>query len=406
MALLPTPEGGPLAGYGGVRDRKAESVLDPPEARTLVLDGNGLRVALVAVDLVIARLSLRDALAEQGERHGIDTVLLVATHTHSGPGGYLQGFAAERMTSGTFDPEMPDRLVRAADRSVARAVGDLRAVRVAAALGRVDLAENRRDEDGPRETALPVLATEDLSRTRRRVLFAYGAHAAVLSPRSHAYSGDYPGAARRWLGEQGWEAVFVPGPLGDQRPRSEMGALWPRDLALQREQVVEVGDRLGAAVLETLRTATPVRNAPLAAVERWVELPKRRFRRFCSLWWLTPFVRGSIDSFLSPRVPFHAVSIGNAVILAVPAEPTSEVGERLRALLPNHQVPFVLAHSNDWIGYVVGSDRYRRGGYEACLSFHGPSTADWLVDESAATLRLLESRSAPPHGAAPGEDTP
>jgi hypothetical protein len=394
VSPLPTPEKGPLAGYGGVRDRKAEAVLDAPEARALVLDEGGLRIALVAVDLIIARPFLRDALAEEGKRHGIDSVLLVATHTHSGPGGYLEGFAAERMTAGSFDPEMPDRLIRAATRALARAVGDLRRVRVAAELGTTDLAENRREKEGPRETALPVLGLEDLSRTRRRVLFAYGAHATVLSPRSRAYSGDYPAAARRWLAEQGWEAVFVPGPLGDQKPRSPNGDLWPRDVSLQKAQVVEIGEKLGEAVLSTITTATSHRNVELAAIERWVELPRRRFRRFCTLWWLSPFVRGSVDSFLSPRVPFHALRVGDAVLLAVPAEPTSRVGERLRELLPTGQVPFVLAHANDWIGYVVDSERYRRGGYEACLSLHGSETADWLVKESAETLRELERRSS------------
>ena len=56
---------------------------------------------------------------------------------------------------------------------------------------------------------------------------------------------------------------------------------------------------------------------------------------------------------------------------------------------------FVVSHANDWIGYVVTADGYRSGGYEACLSFHGPEFADWLVTEVAETLRLLSARPTP-----------
>ncbi len=65
----------------------------------------------------------------------------------------------------------------------------------------------------------------------------------------------------------------------------------------------------------------------------------------------------------------------------------------MRALAPGGTVPFVLAHANDWIGYVVEQERYASGGYEACLAFHGPELADWLVAESEETLRLLAGRT-------------
>jgi hypothetical protein len=394
VAALPTPEGAPLSGYGGLRDRKAEGVLDAPEARALVLEQGDLRVGLVTLDLVIARPVLRDALVEEGRRIGVNSVVLVATHTHSGPGAYLQGWFAERATAGSFDPSAPERIVRGAARALARALGDLRAVRVGTGMARADLAENRRDPNGPRETALPVLRLQDPGGGVRRVLFSYGAHPTVLSPKSRLYSADYPGVARSWLGDQGWDAAFLPGPLGDQKPRSEKGPLWPDDLALQQEQVRGIGERLGDAVLSALAGIRLTADSRFAAVERWVELPPARARRGCMTWWLGPLIRGSLRRFMSPRVPIHAIQVGDAVIVALPAEPTSRVGERIRAQVLSGQVPFVISHANDWIGYVVAADRYREGGYEACLAFHGPDLADWLVTEATETLRRLSARVA------------
>ena len=96
--------------------------------------------------------------------------------------------------------------------------------------------------------------------------------------------------------------------------------------------------------------------------------------------------------FLSERVPLHAIRIGRAELIALPAEPTSLVGEEIRRRMSPDRVPFVIAHANDWLGYAVAPARYQRGGYEACLSFHGPGLGPWLVEEAAETLRLLESR--------------
>ncbi len=54
---------------------------------------------------------------------------------------------------------------------------------------------------------------------------------------------------------------------------------------------------------------------------------------------------------------------------------------------------FVVAHANDWLGYVLTPDAFRDGGYEACLSFYGADLGPWLVEEAVTTLRLLDSRA-------------
>jgi hypothetical protein len=394
-APLPTPDGAGLAGYGGLRQRRAEGTLDVPDARAVVLDQGGLRVALVAIDILISRPALRDRLLEEAERLAIDSVVFVATHTHSGPGGYIEGWAAARVTGAGFEAEAPDRLADAAVRALRAAVDDLGRARVGSALGRAELAENRREEDGPGEVSLPVIRVETGNGVQR-ALFAYAAHPIVLSPKSRAYSADYPGAARRWLASRGWESTFVPGPLGDQRPVSALGPLWPKTVEEQRAQAEEIGERLGEAVLSTLSKIEPRGSVRFDAVERWVDAPQSRLRRGCLVWWLSPISRGPLRSFLSPRVPFHAVRIGDAVLLAVPAEPTTRVGDRLRASVPEGSVPLVVSHANDWMGYVVEREQYGRGGYEACLSFFGDGLADWLVTEAAETVRLLDARRTSP----------
>jgi hypothetical protein len=229
-----------------------------------------------------------------------------------------------------------------------------------------------------RATAAPIL------------LFAYGAHPTVLSPKSRAYSADYVGAARAWIEHAGTRALFLPGPLGDQEPAPANGALWSDSVERQRAQVVEIGERLGAAVLAA-QSALP---APGAATLRWraheLEPPEPAPRRFCALWWFSPVVAGSLERFLSDRVEFPALALGDARLVGVPGEPSSEIGDAIRAAAPAGKVPFVIAHAGDWLGYTVTPAAWERGGYEPCSSLHGRDFGPWNVGVATRALRSLD----------------
>jgi len=397
VAPLPAAPGESMGGYGGLTTRRADGVLDPPEARALVFELGELRVALIALDVVIARPGLRDLVLEATHSQGIGLLALVATHTHSGPGGYLPGWLPSRMTAGAYDPEMAGRLARAAALALERAVADLAPARLASAAYPFQLARNRRFADGPSDHTLALLRADFDDGRPPVLLFEYGAHATLLSADNTSLSADWPGAARASLGEAGWRAIFVPGPLGDQEPAVDLPFLPSHDQEIAAMR--DFGRSFARAVDEDARAlqASPDPTPRLAALERWVEPPAPRLRRFCSLWWLSPFVDSTLASFVSKRVPIQVVRAGDAELLAVPAEPSAAVGEELRKQVPSGHVRFLVAHANDWLGYVVDEPTYARGGYEACLCLFGPQTAHWLVDVSAETLRQLDARDSEAH---------
>jgi hypothetical protein len=391
-AALPDPVDGPLAGYGSLRTRRAVATLDAPQARAVVLEQSGVILALVAVDLVIARPNLSDRLRAHAASRGVGSVLLAATHTHSGPGGYLKGWWAERITAGEERQGALEEIGDAANLALDRALEDLAPARLGATLARVDVAENRRFETGPDETDLPVLVLRFADSRAPVVVATHPAHPTVLAPASRAYSADYLGPARRRMAEHGWRALLLPGALGDQQPKSALGELWPPQVDEQRAQADDVGQALADAVLAAAEPL-PVAHTSVAlreSVRSWT-LPEVRQRRFCPLWWAGPLTGGFAQRFLSERAPVQVMQAGPAWFAAVPAEPTSEVGGELRAELPEGSVPFVVAHANDWTGYVVTAEVYERGGYESCMSFHGPDFARSLVREVAAAVRELEA---------------
>ncbi len=391
---LPARIGAAIGGFGGLTTRRAGGTLDPPEARVLVLEQGELRVAIVAVDIVIPRPNLRDALLEEVAPLGIDLLALVATHTHSGPGGFLPGFLAERVTGGEYDPEQPARIARAAARALELAVLDLAPARLASGSRRVALARNRRVTGGAIDDELPVLRIDFADGRAPIALFAFGAHASLLSARGDLYSADWPGAARAALAARGVRAVYVPGPLGDQEPEIELGT-WP-SVATEYAKRTEYGEAVASAVMGAFTPLEPRADVELAALERWVESPEIRLRRFCALWWTTPLVRGSVDDFVSKRAPLQVVRAGAAELLFLPAEPGASLGAVLRADLPAGRTRFVVDLANDWLGYVVDARGFERGGYEACFSFFGPDMGEWLTTRANETADLLDARSIRP----------
>ena len=391
---LPARIGESMGGYGGLTTRRATGVLDPPEARALVLERGPLRVGIVVLDVVISRPGVRDLVLEATHSLDLDLVMLVATHSHSGPGGYLSGWLPARLTAGEYDPEMPSRLARAASEALERAVADLAPARVSSAVVPLHLARNRRFADGAADTELALLRADFADGRAPILLFEYGAHPTLLSADNTELSADWPGAARAALSDSGWRALFVPGPLGDQEPAVELGSF--SSVERERQVMKEFGRTMARSVVAAARALAPrpETESSLSALELWVDTPPAEFRSFCSLWWLSPFVSSSLDAFVSKRVPFQVVRVGEAELVAVPAEPIAVVGAELRAIVPSGRERFVVAHANDWLGYVVDPPTYERGGYEACLDLFGPDSAAWLVDSAAETLRQLDARPA------------
>ena len=60
----------------------------------------------------------------------------------------------------------------------------------------------------------------------------------------------------------------------------------------------------------------------------------------------------------------------------------------------------LVAHANDWLGYLLEPDDFASGGYESCLSFHG--------DRRGAAVRRCRGAAARPArpGARAGALTP
>jgi single-strand selective monofunctional uracil DNA glycosylase len=405
VAALELPAGVPLAGYGarGMRSR-AEGVLAPVEARALVLEGAGgaPRVGLVALDVLVVWPRLREAVEARSADLRLDALVVAATHTHSGPGGYVDLWLAELAILGGYREDVARAVADAAGRALREAAAALGPARLGAAVGPApELAFNRRPgrrASGPRDGELPVLRVDAAGGAPLATLFAYAAHPVVLSAANRRLSPDYPGAARaRVESRRGGLAIFLAGPLGDQNPALPGATLATDEVELplpeQLAALEAYGGVLGDRVAE-IAGGVDTGDAALGFEAREWALPPVDVRIGCVGWVLGPLLHATARRSLSRSARIVALRLGPLDLLASPFELGVEVAAHLRERHPGALL--VAAHANDWLGYLLEPDDWARGGYETCLGFHGGELAPRFVDEAAAALAGLGTDPAPP----------
>ena len=111
---LDLPEGVPLGGFPRLR-WSSLGVRDPVAARALLLSEPGCTVALVSVEILLVPGDLARAATELArQRTGVrlDEVVVIATHTHAGPGGYWRSVPGERLATGPYDAGLFRREMR------------------------------------------------------------------------------------------------------------------------------------------------------------------------------------------------------------------------------------------------------------------------------------------------------
>jgi neutral ceramidase len=371
VELVGAAAGVELVGYAN-REGGALGVHDALHARALVLEADGERVALCAVELCYVQ---EDVVAAARDRVAgrrlvpADALLVAATHTHSGP--YDADPAAF--------PEGLDVLI---EQAVAQACERLEPARVGVGWGTLHgHSISRRRLEDPVDPALLVLRVDAADGRPLGLAHAFGCHPVVLGPDSRLVSGDWPAACcRRLEAALGDSAValFLQGGSGDVNPltagvRAQLDE--GRAVAAQVDDYYgtstpawEIGDRRGGTVADAaLRVRRGIAADGSGGV--WtrrleLELPS------------SPAVEpGAMTvGHHHPRVPrgtpLEVMLVGldgpGLVLVAQPGELFVESAVELRRALRAAGVrhPFALGCANGRRVYLPPRSAFLDGGYE------------------------------------------
>jgi hypothetical protein len=250
------PAGFPMWGYGARHDAACQGLLDPLQARALVLAAGGEKLAIVSLDLGRAptratTASLRARLEKAGIRH----VMLVASHTHHGPVLELDNWPdPQNPYTRQLEQKLYD-VISAADKAA-------RPARWGAAARDVPLNRNRQSKlpDAPADRTLTVLRVEDLDGKPIAHLVNFAAHATMTDAKLLKFSADYPGAMAALVErDSGAPCLFLQGACGDLSAKPPDGVRGPIEFGqfLGREALdLAKSVRCSAATRPTLRVAT------------------------------------------------------------------------------------------------------------------------------------------------------
>ena len=253
------PIGGRMYGYSARGTNVSVGVHDPLYAKVLVLDDGNVKLAIATLDLgTITGENTTNIKDIVRKRTGIENVLCIASHTHSGPG---------------IQPDFPSKSkpwIREAEWKIARAIieaaGNLAPARIGVGWGEVREGHNRRKigDDGkvvmlwanreriptsPVDYQLAVIRIEGLDSKPIATLVNFACHPVVLGPENLFISADYPGVFTRLVKEAiGGQCMFLQGAAGDINP------FW--DKTPPAEGAYEQTEKMGKAIAdETLRVS-------------------------------------------------------------------------------------------------------------------------------------------------------
>ena len=405
-AITP-PIGVELTGFVA-RLGASNAIHDDLMARALVFEHEGIRFAILTLDLIGLEADLADEIRRRvAASVGVPPhqVMLACSHTHSGP-------ATLRLIGcGTWDPvwiaSLPARLAAIA-RAAAASMRPARIGVATADLSAKRLSKNRCVPDGPLDPMLGVAWLDGLDGQPIATLVSFACHTVVLGPENRAISGDWAGAlARQVSAKRECPTLFLNGACGDVNPTrrgsfeiaEEMGArlascalaligspgegyvalraYW-QDYRVALDNPPTLDDLLGVLRENEANVPWPpqpndaVRQRIAAAMRQWVEQTR-----------LT-ILSGQAERALA--APLQVFWIGDLAIMAVPGELFSRLGLEIKEAI-SPRVAFVATYANGSVGYIPTPEAYVLHGYEthAAYRYYGYPSA--LAPQAGEALR-------------------
>jgi len=460
--LITPPVGGPLVGIPE-RDlaNGSSAVHDQLYARALVLDNGLVTFALVSVDLFAVSHALTAEIARRvNARTGIpeDNVILVASHTHSGPS------ISKTIVGGEPDGDWLALFISETANVVKDAFESMRPARIGVNVGQCPIVMNRRfglpdnktrvdsQESPPRpvtaeestDSDLGVVRVSDLGGKTIAVVANYACRPSTVGKDgAFLISADFPGVFASLIESAypGAVALFTNGAAADivHRQHIQSGGQTSagyRDTMLVAELLAD----------ETLRLISKVRSrrrVPLSVARKKISMPldvkkvpagraketKNTFQavskfekqvlagenpdqfldrsstRFIAESRWAPAMAEIVRRGKCPRqveTSLWAASIGNLVLVTAPGEMYCSSGKEVKKRSAFKHT-FVLGYAGGYLGFLAPRDVCEQGGWdveEAFIYLPDPALplVPGTVEDTLIDHMLSLARSVVPEG--------
>jgi neutral ceramidase len=236
-AVLPLPAGVPLAGYGSFARRgllpdlfggaphafwlkPAQGTRDPIMVRALVVETSAARLLWVAVDLIAVDATFVSDLTARlrAAGFGYSALIVSASHTHSGPGAFIDSELFGVLVMDRFDPSIRHALLDGIVQAATSAEQGKEPARVGTGRETAPLVTRSRLAQ-PLDSEIVLIKLVSRNGSPIALVWSFAIHGTVLGPRNLLLSGDVMGVASRALERAlGVPVLFVNGAVADVSP--------------------------------------------------------------------------------------------------------------------------------------------------------------------------------------------
>ncbi|MGC4189688.1 MAG: hypothetical protein QM589_00455 [Thermomicrobiales bacterium] len=413
-----TPMGGYMARTSGVTDTQ-----DPLQIGVLHLETHDRTLTLVTADVIGVDGGLRDRIAGQA---GLDpaTVLVCASHTHSGPHGIVHRLHP-------IEPDAGDDALR--ETFVALATGCIHRARVAMEPIRLGVATadasgawtNRNAQDGPNDPRLRLLVARREDESLQTLVTLTPCHPTVLGAESTVVSADLSGGIRRAIGAlpevRDATILSLTGAAGDVSTRFVRETATPAEIdrlakiatrnvssALASIQTIEPSNaslrhrRIEVALPTFRENLAPDPHAEMLAAHAAMDAAQADAANAAAIRHAVTRYQGALlrwqmaSSPTTSTIPTVAVDAWafdhDVAFVSTPVELFSSLGRRIEQESP-FPTTLVVGYTNGYAGYVADTAAWDAGTYEALASPFARRAGDALVDTIADVLRDLHTES-------------
>ena len=406
------PVGMGLGGYAG--HRPCTGIHDQLFCRAVVLEQEGIRYGLAALDLMCADESLGADIARRAAHLGFSPEKLVvsAIHSHSAPAGLVPEKGPLAVINRLIVPQTPgfaeymDTVAGAAAEALAEAAESAQPFQIRSGRGPAPAVGSERHTGGYAFAELTAIECRTAS-GRKLILYNFPCHPTVMSPANLLVSADLVGGIEAQL--DGDMAVFLNGAAGDISTRFT-----------RREATFDECARMGTLAAEAVRELLadkPFREpTPLIGLSDTVQLQARsvqpeeearqkladaiaRWRRAeadgadpGTLRILKSYVEGAgvnlefsqtMGDLRQLNLPVRAFRFAGLDFVTVP-------GELYSTLLPEGAA--AICYANGYYRYIAGKAAYDAGHYEAMAAILAPGQGEKFRNAITQLLGQLDQQ--------------
>jgi neutral ceramidase len=380
-----------LGGYGERESKPAIGVHDAVWAKVLLLARGEQKFVVVTADVLGFPPRFKAAVIERLSSEGWDAnrIMLLPSHSHTSfdlmalhPGNVFQNRRVGLFHKDLFEytANQLAQAVRAAGKNVVPIVAGSTTISVP------DRNRNRRRGLTTRDTSLTVTRIDTTSGTPLAVLVNWTAHPTFMDENDMLFSGDWPGHLQRTVEALiGKEVVtmYYNGAEGDQSP------VPPVECPSHWERAERYGREMGILSWRAWQEIKPHGIKEFTYHTETIELPKRQ--------WHPDFMKtggaeygldeakmqGFVEQLNPTQTHSTCLRVGDLEILGVPGEMASELGMDIKSRVQQFsgaKCVTIGGLADEWISYIISAEEYRKGGYEASMSFYGETLGSTMVE--------------------------